>query len=168
MRTTRITFFLFVSLILITSCGYHLVGSGNAISGATETVVVVADSPLGQQAKRMLLQQMAENPRYRFVAAEDKPHAILHIQKLDESWSTQGFDNNGVANRYQMALHGSLWLQPPANNEGNGWRSGTIQRQEELFASGGPVAIEANRSQLRRQLLTRWVQAAINRLRSGF
>jgi len=160
--------FLLLLSALLTGCGYHLVGNGNAIPGASDTIIVLADTPLGQQAKTMLLQQMSEDKRYHFVANTDHPHATLHIQNLNESWSTQGFDNNGIANRYQMILHGNLWLQPSANTQDNPWRSGTIQQQEDLFASGGPVAIEANRSQLRRQLLQRWVQRAINRLRSGF
>jgi len=176
-RTMRSIFFLpsipvlalcLITLPLLMGCGYHLVGSNNATSGATSIVVVRADTPLGEQAKTMLLQQMATRPRYRFVAASKQPHTTLHIQQLGESWSTQGFDNNGIANRYQMVLRGSLWLQPMKKSSNKDWRSGIIQQQEELFASAGPVAIEANRSQLREQLLTRWVEQASNRLRSGF
>ncbi|MDX8413072.1 MAG: hypothetical protein R8J85_03200 [Mariprofundales bacterium] len=152
----------------LTGCGYHLVGSKNSIPGVTAIVVVTANTPLGEQAKAVLLQQMSTHPRYQFVDASTQPHATLHIQHLGEEWSTQGFDNNGIANRYQMALHGSLWLQSTEESAKKDWRSGTIQQQEELFANGGPVATEANRDQLRGQLLSRWVERAITRLQSGF
>ena len=153
--------------LLLSGCGYHLVGSGNGPI-TSDTIVVEADTPLGEQAKTMLIRQLAEEPRLTVVADAPAPHATLHIQHLTEAWSTQGFDASGIANRYQMVLRGSLWLEPSSDSKADGWRSGTITRKEELFASGGPVAIEANRSQLRRQLLTRWVTTAINRLRSGF
>ncbi len=154
--------------LLLAGCGYHLVGSGDdAIPTDAERIVVLGESATGQQAAAMILRRMAGAPHHRFVAASKKPHATLHIQRLHVTWRPQGFDSNGIANRYQMQLQGSLWLEDE-NAETPGWRSGVISVQDEVFATGGPAATESNRRQLQEQLLDRWVTQAIARLRAGF
>ncbi|MDQ6951402.1 MAG: hypothetical protein Q9M26_07035 [Mariprofundales bacterium] len=167
-------------MLLLTGCGYHLVGHGGSLPGiATQTIVVHADNALGQRAVSAMIQQLGNDSQHDFVSesAQADKQSQLVVHQMEETLNTQGFDSNGVANQYQLVLHGELLLQPPAtattpaatdNNGDPTWRSGDISVHGEIYASGGPAVIEANRNQVRKELLTQWAELATSRLRSGF
>ncbi len=157
-------------MLLLSACGYHLAGQGDKLPEATPTVVVQADNALGTRSLFAILQQLGNDSTHRFVTddkSKDDSRSQLVVHQMRESLLTQGFDANGIANQYRLELHGELLLRSSKENDPT-WRSGDIAVHGEVYASGGPAAIEANRNQVRQQLITHWVARAIRRLRSGF
>ncbi|MDX8410178.1 MAG: hypothetical protein R8J84_09105 [Mariprofundales bacterium] len=159
-----------ICMLLLSACGYHLAGEGGSLPEATSTVVVQADNSLGTASIPTILQQLGNDKAHRFITDNNKQadnRTQLLVHQMRESLVTQGFDSSGIANQYRLELHGELLLQSRDKSEPD-WRSGDLAVHGEVYASGGPAAIEANRSQVRQQLITRWVAHAIRRLRSGF
>jgi len=165
----RTRFWLLILVTTLTGCGYHLVGQGGSLPEATSTILVHADTALGQRAISNLLEKLGNDAEHRFVrdGKPNKPASSLTIRNMEETLRTQGFDSSGIANQYRLELHGELLLLPADGGEAT-WRSGTITVHGLIYANGGPAEIEANRSRVRSELLSQWADRASRRLRSGF
>ena len=160
---------LLVGILMLSGCGYHLVGHGGG-SGAIPddvTTVTVTGNIDGEQLARLRRQLQSE--RYRLVGnavvADQTHHAIVSVHMNAPIFSPSAYDISGVATQYRMTITGALQVD---QNGQTIWQSGPIQRQGDVFVTGGPVSIEASKQRLQQDLRKQWLNDAIGRLRSGF
>jgi len=158
-----------VALMLLSSCGYHLVGHGEgtgAIPADVHTVTITgnADARLLSMLRQRLVSQ-----RYQLIdggaIADTAHHALLHVQPNPLAFVPSAYDLSGVATQYRMTFTGSLMLEQDGKTL---WQSGPIQRQGDVYVSGGPASIDASRTRLLSDLQKQWVSDAVGRVRSGF
>ena len=157
-------------LMLLTSCGYHLVGHGDGrgVIPADVRTLSIVGSGESQQLLASLRQRL-KSDSFSLIEqddiADEEHHATLRLYVSPAAYNPSAYDAAGVAIQYTMLLSGSLQL-----NQRGGiiWQSGTIQRQGDVYVAGDPSSIEASRERLLRDLRKQWLQDAIGRLRSGF
>ncbi|MDQ6954057.1 MAG: adenosylmethionine-8-amino-7-oxononanoate aminotransferase, partial [Mariprofundaceae bacterium] len=75
------------------------------------------------------------------------------------------FDTSGIANQYRVVVSASLRVLQSGKTL---WVSGDILRSGDVFATGGAIAIAAQKERIAEALRDEWVQKALGRLRSGF
>ena len=157
--------------LLLSACGYHLVGQGSgqgAIPADVRTLSLIVQGATGPQLEKQLKQQLASD-RYAMVEQHDvldaKAHATLRVTILPLGFTPSAYDVAGVATQYRMTYSGTLSLD---RKDGAIWRSGVIQRQGDIYVTGGPTTIQASRQRLQDDLREQWLQDAMGRLRSGF
>jgi len=158
--------------LLLTSCGYHLVGSGGgagAIPADVQTVAIIgnADAPV-----LSMLRQRLSSEHYRLIdglegaaIADMTHHALLHVQISPLAFVPSAYDVAGIATQYQMIFAGTLMLEQDGKTL---WQSGPIQRQGDVYVTGGPTSIDASRTRLLNDLQQQWVSDAVGRISSGF
>ncbi|PIP02832.1 MAG: adenosylmethionine-8-amino-7-oxononanoate aminotransferase, partial [Zetaproteobacteria bacterium CG23_combo_of_CG06-09_8_20_14_all_54_7] len=153
-----------VALMLLSSCGYHLVGHGEgtgAIPADVHTVTITgnADARLLSMLRQRLVSQ-----RYQLIdggaIADTAHHALLHVQLNPLAFVPSAYDLSGVATQYRMTFTGSLMLEQDGKTL---WQSGPIQRQGDVYVSGGPASIDASRTRLLSDLQKQWVSDAVGR-----
>lgn len=161
----------FIITLLLNGCGYHLVGHGDgegAIPADVATLsLIVAGSP--DRMLEQMLRQRLNTDKYALInqqaVIDQQNHANLRIILSPVSYIPSAYDVAGVATQYRMTLSGSLILLRQGKSV---WKSGLIQRQGDVYVTGGPTSIEASRERLLEDLRKLWVSDAIGRLRSGF
>lgn len=158
------------ALMLLTSCGYHLVGQSGgtgAIPADVRTLSVVGSG----EAQQMLtpLRQRLNSTRYSLIdhesIADQEHHATVRLHVSPVAFNPSAYDAAGVAIQYSMVFSGSLQVE---RMDKVIWQSGTIQQLGDVYVTGGPTSIEASRQRLLRDLRKQWLQDAMGRLRSGF
>ncbi len=157
--------------IFLSGCGYHLVGYGDdmgAIPADVRTVSLIVQGASDRQVGPMLKKGLSSSS-YAWLAPEDvidqRAHANLRVNISPVTFRPSSFDASGVATQYRMIFSGSVVLE---RQEGAVWQSGVIQRQGDVYVTGGPASIEAFRQELLEDLRQAWLQDLLGRLRSGF
>jgi len=170
-------FFGMVVTLLLSSCGYHLVGHGDGrgvIPADVSRLIVAAQGDEGGKqlaAFRDALQTKSLSVDVRSVSdretqgADSPQDAILIIQANPASFTPSAFDASGVASQYRMIYSGQLSLFRQGRSI---WQSGHISERGEVYVTADPTSIEASRQQLLRNLRKQWRQTALGRMRSGF
>ncbi|MDX8406883.1 MAG: adenosylmethionine-8-amino-7-oxononanoate aminotransferase [Mariprofundaceae bacterium] len=160
-----------LSALLLSACGYHLVGHGEgrgAIPEAVHSLSLVADSE-GKQLLPGLRERLGSAALAVSLDPQDSleapDHARLIVQVSPASFTPSAFDASGIASQYRMVYAGSMTLE---HNGRTIWQSGRLVEQGEVYVTGDPASIEASRAQLLRGLRKQWLQTAVSRLRSGF
>ena len=157
-------------LMLLTSCGYHLVGQGGGVGVIPADVRTLSIIGSGE-AQQVLspLRQRLSSESFSLIEhdniADEEHHATLRLHLSPHTYNPSAYDVAGVAIQYRMVLSGSLKVDRAGKVI---WQSGTIQRWGDVFVSGDPTSIEASRERLLRDLRKQWLQDAMGRLRSGF
>ncbi|MDQ6967915.1 MAG: hypothetical protein Q9M14_04455 [Mariprofundaceae bacterium] len=163
---------LFAVLMLVlglSACGYHLVGQGDSsgvISKDVTQVVLVAADQRGKlfSVFRKKLARSYDVPIVR--ASEAMPDAVeIRMENMAETMTASAFDSSGIANQYRVSISGVLRVVQSGKEL---WVSEAISVSGDVFATGGTVAIEAQKERVLQDLRDEWVQKALGRLRSGF
>jgi outer membrane lipopolysaccharide assembly protein LptE/RlpB len=158
-------------LLLLTSCGYHLVGQGGGVGVIPADVRTLSIVGSGGEAQQVLssMRQRLISESYSLIEHDDitdeEHHATLRLHLSPPSYYPSAYDVAGVAIQYRMVFSGSLQVDRRGKVI---WQSGTIQRLGDVFVAGDPTSIEASRERLLRDLRKQWLQDAMGRLRSGF
>lgn len=162
---------LMTAALLLSACGYHLVGHGDregAIAADVKTVSLMLRGETDRQFISNLKQRLSSD-KYALIEAKDvvdpKSHASLSVTIAPLRFTPSTYDAAGVATQYHMIFSGSLTLE---REEKRSWQSGLIQTQGDVYVAGGPTSIEASRERLLIDLRKQWLQDALGRLRSGF
>jgi outer membrane lipopolysaccharide assembly protein LptE/RlpB len=158
--------------LLLTSCGYHLVGHGDGSGAIPEDVTTVSIKMTGETAQQMgalLKRQMAGSDHYKVVPSADVPdeltHAEMRIEQASEIFVPSAYDQSGLATQYRMTIQANVRL---FRQDEKLWESGIISKSGDVFVSGGPTGIESSRKRIREDLQKEWVYAAWGRINSGF
>jgi len=153
--------------LLLSACGYHLMGMGQGVVPADAKVVRLIGAGGDERFTSDMLAFLRDNASYSVISAssEKQADAELHLSKLTESLSPITYDASGIVTVDRMSLTGelSLWR----DNE-QIWQSGTVSAFEDVDVSGGPTAIESAKSRIRSDLQTQWMRQAWLKLSSGF
>ncbi|ATX80676.1 Outer membrane lipoprotein LptE/RlpB (LPS assembly) [Mariprofundus aestuarium] len=156
--------------LLLSGCGYHLVGHGDgegAIPTDVKTVTLTIRSSDAQL--KAAIRQRLTSARYALIESQDvidsKAHANLRVTISPLVFTPSAYDVAGVVTQYRMVLSGSLMVERDGKNT---WQSGLIKSQGDVYVAGGPTSIEASRERLLEDLRKQWIQDALGRLRSGF
>ena len=159
-------------VLLLTSCGYHLVGHGDGSGVIPEDVMTVSIGATGETAQQMgalLKRQMTRSEHYKVVASDDVPdeltHAEMRIEQASESFVPSAYDQSGLATQYRMTIQGNVRL---FRQDEKLWESGIISKSGDVFVSGGPTGIESSRKRIGEDLQREWVNAVWGRINSGF
>ncbi|ATX81123.1 Outer membrane lipoprotein LptE/RlpB (LPS assembly) [Mariprofundus ferrinatatus] len=160
-----------VGALLLSGCGYHLVGHGDgigAIPADVRTVSLIVRGSSDRQLEPMLRQRL-KSDSYALIEPQDvidqEAHANLHVNMSRLIFTPSAYDAAGVETEYRMVFSGSLMLE----REGKAiWQSGVIRSHGDVYVAGGPASIEASRERLYDDLRKQWLQDALGRLRSGF
>ncbi len=155
-------------LLLISGCGYHLVGqgSGNSVIPRDTPLSVQADSAAAQPLARSLAERLAQRG-YQLAVADSKSGVVLRITQVIAQLRPVAYDASGLAVQYRLTLTGDVILHHEGSSEPL-WVSHGISEQGDIFASGGPTEVDAQRSRVMEQLRQQWVQKALAQLLSGF
>ncbi len=166
---------LYLALVLmLTSCGYHLVGQGDSAvipQGTTSASLLSEGSKLGKILLGELHQQWLQKPSLPALqSGSDKNHVVLRIEGPNEAFTPVAFDNLGLAIQYRLSVSGVLNMY---QNNTSIWRSGVVSASADIFGdasalANNPTSIEAERETLVEQLRKQWAQEALARLQSGF
>jgi len=169
MRASMVTRAPILTLLLLTSCGYHLLGHGGgpgSVPADVHTVTII-----GNADTRVLsmLRQSLSSEHYQLVdggvVTNMAHHALLDVRISPLSFAPSAYDVLGVATQYKMILTGTLTLEQHGKTL---WQSGPIQERGNVYVNGGPASIDASRARLLHNLEKQWVSDAVGRLRSGF
>ncbi len=159
--------------LLLTSCGYHLVGQGDGSVIPKDVTSARLTTNAGEQGKILLaeLQQLWTQydslpPLENDTITEET--VVLRIEQVAQTFSPITFDAAGLALQYQLSVSGVLNLY---QQDGLLWSSGVVSVRGQVFGEAGsnnPSTIEAERETLAEQLHKQWAQDAMARLQSGF
>jgi len=156
-------------LLMLSGCAYHLVGHGSSVSTIPADVATIS---IGGHIDHNLLlkfRQRLHSDAYMIVnrgdVSDQDHHATVDIQLPAPSFVPSAYSTNGVATQYRMTLSGSVSITRQGESI---WQSGVIQRQGDVFVTGGPTSIESSRQRLLEDLGKQWVDDAVGRMRSGF
>jgi len=164
MRTLFVTCLLMLTL---NACGYHLVGQGEgsgAIPDNASQVVVIGNTGKLLALFRQKLLQSSDVPVVNMKEAMDDAIQI-RVEHISETTTVSAFDASGIANQYRVTVSASLRILQSGKEL---WKSGVISTSGDVFATGGAVAIEAQKERVLQDLRDEWAQKALGRLRSGF
>jgi len=157
------------ALLSLAGCGYHLVGHGGGSGAIPAEVKTVSISGNANATLLSRLQQRLHSERYAIVeagaVADRSHHASIEVKMIPLIFLPSTFDINGVATQYRMTIAGSITIR---HHDKTVWQSGAIQRQGDVFVTGGPTSIEASRQRLQQDLSKQWLSDAVGRIRSGF
>ncbi len=155
--------------MLLSGCAYHLVGHGDGSSAIPVDVKTVSITGNANAALLSQFRQRLHSGQYVIIDAgsviDRSRHASVFITMTPLVFTPSTFDINGAATQYRMTLAGSISIE---NNNKAVWQSGLIQRQGDVFVTGGPTSIEASRQRLQADLSKQWLSDAIGRIHSGF
>lgn len=153
-------------LLFLFACGYHLVGqgSGSGLLHVGESIYVQANSETGQILRQKLVRQL-EQRGYTIVEEAALASVALHLQQSSESLAPSAYDSSGLAVQYRLTIQADAILLRKGEEV---WRANAIQVQGDVFASGGPTDIEAQRENVAGQLHKAWVRQCLAQLQSGF
>ncbi len=153
--------------LMLSSCGYHLMGMGRGVVPADVQVVRVVGAGGNERFMSSWLTYLRDNASYKVIAAasDQEAEAELHIGRLAESLVAITYDASGIVSVDRMTLSGeiSLW-----QNGESIWNSGAISVYEDLDVTGGPTTIESAKTRIRSDLETQWIRQAWLKLSSGF
>lgn len=154
--------------LLISSCGYHLVGQGDgqgAIPENVESIAMQARDEVARPLAEGLRRQLETGNRYHFVKAKRDADVEIWIEKASEAFVPSAYDSTGIASQYRMTLSAGVVIHRDGKVI---WESGLISIAGDVNVAGGPAGIEASRQRIRRDLQKEWVYSAVGRIRSGF
>jgi len=153
--------------LLLSACGYHLMGMGRGVVPADVQVVRNVDAGNGDQFVRQWIAYVRDHASYNVVGAESDQQvdAELHVSKLTESLAPITFDASGIVTVDRLTLSGEISLWRDSERI---WNSGTISAYEDVDVSGGPTAIESAKTRIRSDVETQWMRQAWLKLSSGF
>lgn len=165
----RFTFYLTLSL-LMTSCGYHLVGQGAATVIPSEVLTAHLSSQAGVEYQALLKQlKISWGQRKNLPVLQDTTslvnHITLRIEQATESFVPVTFDAAGLAIQYRLQVRAVLNMYQEHDLL---WGSGAVMVSGDVFGDVNPSAIEAERAELLENLRQQWAKEAMNRLQSGF
>ncbi len=158
--------------LLLTSCGYHMVGQADSGGAIPEDVTTVSIQGLGGAAETLLPElkrQFAGNNRYQMIAVEDvtdaQAHAVLRIEQAAETFVPSAYDQSGIATQYRMTISGNVRIY----REGKLiWETGVVSESGDVYVAGGPTGIESSRKKIQENLRKAWIFAVWGRINSGF
>ena len=160
--------------MVLTSCGYHLVGHGDGtgvIPADVKTVSLQATNETAEtlmpELKRHFLTKSDRG--YELVdigkAQDSEAHAAVRLEQASERFVPIAYDTTGVATQYRLIISGNIRIYRSSKLL---WESGAISESGDVFVTGGPAGVEASRSRIQRDLRKQWAIRAWNRLSSGF
>jgi len=157
-------------VLWLSACGYHLVGQGNTSNAVPETAKLLQVQLLNSHndALLMVAQRALLERTGLALAHSDEPNPTLltvYIEQAQERLQATSFDASGVANQYRLTLSGSVRTFYQGEER---WQSGVISVQGDVFATGGAVAIEAQREAVAKSLRQAWVEKVMRRMYSNF
>jgi len=157
----------FTLCLLLSSCGYHMMGKGNGVVPEDVQLVRIIGAGGHDRFLEKMQTYLLGNASYNVVSAADEVMADteIHIGRLAESMSPISFDANGITTVERMTLSGdiSLWR----NNE-RIWTGGSVSVYEDVNVSSGPAAIESTKRRIRSDLESQWIRQAWLKLSSDF
>jgi len=161
---------LFIASLMLTSCGYHLVGHGTA-TVIPEGVITATLEANQNGVDRNLLAEL----KYQWQQKDNLPtladegmgeeHITLRIEKVKVSFTPAAFDASGLAIQYRLSIGGMLSMY---QQDTLIWGSGEILESADIFEGSDPSVTEAERNKWTEQLTQEWAKDALSRLRSGF
>ncbi|MDQ6975542.1 MAG: LptE family protein [Mariprofundaceae bacterium] len=156
----------FLPCLLLFGCGYHLVGQGNdaGLIQSNETIYVQADQGLGKILSQKLIRELKKRG-YNIIEDANLAGVALHLQHSSETLVPSAYDSTGLAVQYRLMVQAdvSLWRKGEEI-----WRADRIVTRGDVFASGGPTDIEAQKNTVAKQLYQAWVRQCLAQLQSGF
>ncbi|MDX8384650.1 MAG: hypothetical protein R8M45_11255 [Ghiorsea sp.] len=168
--------FILACLLLLSSCGYHLVGQGESVvipQGVTSaSLSVVGDDKPWLEELSEQWQQHADLPslqdesvRGRVSEKAGEQHITMRVEQALETFSPIAFAASGLAIQYRFQLQAMLQMY---QKEKLIWSSDAVVVSADVFGKDNPSVIEAERVRLGSVLRQQWVKEALNRLNSGF
>ncbi|MFC1545836.1 adenosylmethionine-8-amino-7-oxononanoate aminotransferase [Pseudomonadota bacterium] len=163
-----------VVAMLLTSCGYHLVGHGNGAGVIPADVETVSLQATNEAAKSLLVElkrriSNRSEEGYLLVEADKvedaEAHAAIRLEQASEQFVPSAYDASGVATQYRLTISGNILVYRSGKLL---WKSGVISESGEVFVVGGPPGAEAARNRIQRDLRTQWASRVWSRLSSGF
>jgi len=157
--------------LILSACGYHLVGQGGTSDVVPNDAVAVQvqmlsgdDARLLAVAEKSLVQRMAL-PLLK--QGDETTDAVLHVymEHVQETMNATSFDASGVANQYRLTISGKMRV---LYQDKERWQSGVVAVQGDVFATGGAVVIEAQRESVAKSLRRQWIQQVLQSMYSGF
>lgn len=153
--------------LLLSACGYHLMGMGRGVVPADVEIVRNMDAGNDTRFISEWMGYVRDHATYTVVSADSDQQAgaELHVSKLTESLAPITYDANGIVTVDRMTLSGEISLWRDGERI---WNSGTISAYEDVDVSGGPTAIESAKTRIRSDVETQWMRQAWLKLSSGF
>jgi len=161
---------LLAATLMLTSCGYHLVGHGT-MTVIPEGVTTASLETMETGNAKILLSELQYlwQKKNNLPALSDQKtgaeHVTLRIENVTVSFVPAAFDASGLAIQYRLNISGVLNMY---QQDALIWGSGVVMESADIFEGSDPSATEAERSRQTEQLNQEWAKDALSRLRSGF
>jgi len=156
-------------LLILNGCGYHLVGHGDEVGVIPADITTISIVGNAESTTLASFRQHLHSDAYAILEDDNvedtEHHAVIHVNIPPPSFTPSAYSSGGVATQYRMVLAGSVTITRQGETI---WQSGNIQRQGDVFVTGGPTSIEASRERLLKDLSKQWLNDAVSRMRSGF
>jgi len=155
------------ALALVGGCGYHLAGSstGPLPEDVHSVAIVAVGDEAGEAVWELRRQLELRTPSIVWVGNGEEAQAELRVGPLLFHYQPVAYDATGVATTFRATLSGdlSVWRDGART-----WDTGSIRIQEDVYAVGSPVSIEALKARVIESLYRRWNDEAVSRFVSGF
>jgi outer membrane lipopolysaccharide assembly protein LptE/RlpB len=168
----KTTFFLNILLLLISACGYHVMGTGGDFPGKITTLAI---SPLENRTKEANLgttfvaafRREFISRRELDIVGTNEAEAILKGTIRSFSSHTLSYDEQGRVREYRINMTIDLFL---ANKRDGSilWRANGIMRSEEYLASSDVVINEERKNRAIRKMASDLAEELYLRIREGF
>jgi outer membrane lipopolysaccharide assembly protein LptE/RlpB len=117
-----LVFVLALSFLFLSSCGYHLLGTGGLPASVTSVAVPAFEKEvslivLDQRITEAVRAELARRARVRVTSGKDGADAVLSGTITNFSVSPLSYDSDGRANRYQVSLIARVILKDKDNKE---------------------------------------------------
>lgn len=173
MRSFSGRFFLFVVLLawFLSSCGYRLSGQAGSEVAAFPASARVIGLEIESENRHWQLQirrdlgVLLQQSGYILAGSEHLADADIRLRLKPDRFFPSAYDNAGIATQYRLVLSGEATVERHGTIY---WRGGQISVQGDVFVSGGPASIEAQRRRLEDDLRREWLGRLWASLRSGF
>lgn len=153
--------------MLISSCGYHLVGQGDG-AGVIEQggeVIILPAAGLSASWYAELQRQLGRDYQLVDVNQKDAGAYRVKLSGASEQLNPVAYDASGIAVQYQLVLSASMQVIRGSEIV---WESSAVAVAGDIYASGGPVEIASQREKVAAELYREWTRKMLTHMRSGF
>ena len=168
----RLLIFLLGSVLLLSGCGYHVPGRGNALPEDIQTVYIepfinktrepFLETPLTNEVR----DQFSRRRTLDVVASPDLADAILTGTIVSYQSSTVSYDRNDDITEYRVTMMVDAALTR-SNGEEVVWQ-GTVSWREEFYANDDRAQQDYNETLAQEDLHRRLAQEIYNSLTDNF
>lgn len=160
--------------VLVSGCGYTLLGSGNLLPDHIETIQVptfenrTTRVELEQRVTQEVAEELVSRGGLAIVQRESEAHAILKGVINSFAIVPVSFNDQGRATRYQISISAGIELVDHVNDDVTIWKNDAYRFSESYTIESGAVDAFDQETQAIQEIAERFAESVVSSLLEGF